>query len=143
MWTMLLVSDLSFDIVSVLPGQLFLSSSRDEDITISFQNVPLVWLRVGEAHNGTMLLQRKHKYIKKQFKYRNKGTFSPGNQKAIVNGLLTDQFVVLQLFGVHAVGVPDAAIDFSNSHTLGTITVEVTHGMQTHITKTLHDRIRN
>ncbi len=82
MWTMLLVSDLSFDIVSVLPGQLFLSSSRDEDITISFQNVPLVWLRVGEAHNGTMLLQRKHKYIKKQFKFRNKGTFSPGNQKS-------------------------------------------------------------
>lgn len=64
-------------------------------------------------------------------------------RKVIVNGLLTDQFVVLQLFGVHAVGVPDAAIDFSNSHTLGTITVKVTHGMQTHITKTLHDRIRN
>lgn len=66
-----------------------------------------------------------------------------GVRKTIVNGLLTDQFVVLQLFGVHTVGVPDAAINFSNSHTLGTITVEVTHGMQTHITKTLHDRIRN
>lgn len=58
----------------------------------------------------------------------------------IVNEPLTDQFVVLQLFGVHAVGVPDAAIDLSNSHTFGTITVKVTHGMQTHIAETLHDR---
>lgn len=73
--------------------------------------------------------------------FKKKGKFKKRFRKVIVN--LTDQFVVLQLFGVHAVGVPDAAIDFSNSHTLGTITVEVTHGMQTHITKTLHDRIRN
>lgn len=62
---MLLVSDLSFDIVSVLPGQLFLSGCRDEDITISFQNVSLIWLRVGEAHNGAVLLKRKHKHVSK------------------------------------------------------------------------------
>lgn len=73
MWTMLLVSDLSFDIVSVLPGQLFLSSCRDEDITISFQNVPLIWLRVGEAHNGTMLLKRKHKHIQKNIYVQKEG----------------------------------------------------------------------
>lgn len=130
------ISDLGFDIVSILPGQLFLSSCRDEDITLSFQNVSLIRLRVGEAHNGTMLLKTKHKHIQKPVQVQH---FSLEFQKAIVNEPLTDQFVVLQLFGVHAVGVPDATIDLSNSHTFGTITVKVTHGMQTHIAKTLHD----
>lgn len=70
---MLLKSDLSFDIVSVLPGQLFLSSCRDEDITLSFQNVSLIRLRVGEAHNGTMLLKKKHKHIQKPVQVQKEG----------------------------------------------------------------------
>jgi len=137
---MQLMSDLSFDIVSILPGQLFLSSCWDEDITLSFQNVSLIRLRVGEAHNGTMLLRKKHKHIQKPVLVQKERQIL---RKAIVKGPFTDQFVFLQLFGVHAIGVPNAAVDLSNSHTFGTITVKVTHGMQTHITETLHDGIRN
>lgn len=51
----------------------------------------------------------------------------------------TDQFIVLQLFGVYAIGVPNAAVDLGDSNALGTITVKVTHGMQTHVTETLED----
>lgn len=63
------MTDLSFDIVSVLPGQLFLSSCRDEDITFGFQNVSLIGMRVREAHNSAMLLKRKTNMFKKQFQY--------------------------------------------------------------------------
>lgn len=51
----------------------------------------------------------------------------------------TDQFVVLQLFGVDATGVPDASVHFSDSDTLGTEAMQVPHGVETHVTKTLPD----
>lgn len=47
------------------------------------------------------------------------------------------QFVVLQLFGVDAVGVPDVSVHLSDAHALGTIAVQVTHRVQAHVTETL------
>lgn len=49
-------SNLSFDVGSVLPGKLLLSSGRDEDITVCLQDVPVIGLSIREAHNSAMLL---------------------------------------------------------------------------------------
>ena len=54
----------------------------------------------------------------------------------------THQFVVLQLFGVNAIRVPDASIQFSYTHTFGSKAVQVTHGVQAHVTKALHQNIK-
>lgn len=50
------VSDLGFDVRSVLPGQLLLSGSRDEDVTVCLQDATIIGLSIREAHNSTMLL---------------------------------------------------------------------------------------
>ena len=51
------------------------------------------------------------------------------------------QLVVFQLFGVDAIGVPDASVHLSYSYTLGPETVQVTHGVQAHVTEALkHER---
>lgn len=47
------------------------------------------------------------------------------------------QFVILQLFGVDALGVVDGSINFTDAHTLGPKPVQVPHGVKTHITKSL------
>lgn len=54
----------------------------------------------------------------------------------------TDQFVVLQLFGVDAVGVPDAPVYFANSDTLCSVTMKITHGVKADVTKTLQTQQR-
>lgn len=54
----------------------------------------------------------------------------------------TDQFVVLQLFGVDAVGVPDVSVHFSDSDALRPETVEVPHGVKPHVPETLRTQPR-
>ena len=56
-------NDLGFDVVSILPGQLLLSCSRDKDVTLSLHNVTFIGLSVREADNGAMLLQGKNMKI--------------------------------------------------------------------------------
>lgn len=51
----------------------------------------------------------------------------------------THQFVVLQLLGVDAVGVPDASVQLANPNTLGTEAVQVAHRVQAHVAEALQE----
>ena len=51
----------------------------------------------------------------------------------------THQLVVLQLFGIDAIRVPDVSIHLSDSDALRPETVKVTHRVETHVTETLPD----
>lgn len=53
----------------------------------------------------------------------------------------SNQFVVLQLLGVNALWVVYAAVILSDADTLSTVPVEVPHGVETHITKALRERV--
>lgn len=51
--------------------------------------------------------------------------------------LCTHQFVVLQLFGVDAFGVPDASVQFSDSDAPRSKAVKVAHAVKPHVTEAL------
>lgn len=59
----LLTSDLGFDIVGVFLCKLFFTCSRDQDITLSFQDAAFIWCGLGEANNGSIGLENKNIYI--------------------------------------------------------------------------------
>lgn len=48
--------DLGLDVGGILFGQLLLAGRRNQDVAVSLQDVALVGLGIGEAHNGAMLL---------------------------------------------------------------------------------------
>lgn len=109
-------------------GQLLLAGGGDQDVAVGLQDVPLVWRRVGETHDGPVSLQTQ-------------GQVLIGVTIATRRRLSTaDQFVLFQLFGIHAVGVPDAPVHFSHSDTLCPVTMEVAHGVKTHVTETLRGK---
>lgn len=54
--------NLSLDPGGVVASELLLSGSRDQDVAVSFQNVPVVGFGSGETHNGAMVLQSAHIY---------------------------------------------------------------------------------
>lgn len=60
------------------------------------------------------------------------------NDKA--DSVQTHQFVLFQLLGVNAVRVPDASVPLRYSNTLRPVAVQVTHGVQAHITKALKQK---
>lgn len=49
---------LGLDPGGVVTCELLLSGSRDQDVTVGFQNVPLVGLGSREANNGAIVLQK-------------------------------------------------------------------------------------
>lgn len=60
-------SHLGLDPGSIVTCELLLSGSRDQDVTVSLQNVPVVGFRPRKAHNGAMVLQKNHVVNMRQF----------------------------------------------------------------------------
>lgn len=52
-------------------------------------------------------------------------------------GAPTHQLVVLQLLGVDAARVPDAAVHLGHAHTPGAEAVQVAHAVEPHVTEAL------
>lgn len=126
---------LGFDLVCIPLGQLFLSSCRDQDVTVGLKKVSFVWGRVRKTNDGSILL-------KTEDMCKTSTDQRPGGQTSW-NTTRTDQFILLKLFWVHAVGVPDASIQFCHPNALGSESMKVTHGVKTHISKTLQTEQRS
>ena len=54
-------SDLGFDFVRIVPGQLLLAGGGDQDVTVGLQDAAFVRCRVGEAHDGAVLLVKRRR----------------------------------------------------------------------------------
>lgn len=126
---------LGFDLVCIPLGQLFLSSCRDQDVTVGLKKVSFVWGRVRKTNDGSILL-------KTEDMCKTSTDQRPGGQTSW-DTTRTDQFILLKLFWVHAVGVPDASIQFCHPNALGSESMKVTHGVKTHISKTLQTEQRS
>lgn len=68
LWLALLTSDLGFDIVGVFLCKLFFTCSRDQDMTVSFQDAAFIWGGVGEANNSAIGLENKSIYYINTFR---------------------------------------------------------------------------
>lgn len=53
--------NLGLDPGGIVTCELLLAGSRDQDVAVSFQNVPFVGFGSRETHNGAMVLQKGHR----------------------------------------------------------------------------------
>lgn len=51
--------NLGLDLSSIVACELLLSSCRDQDVAVGFQNFPVVGFGPWEAHNGAVLLWKR------------------------------------------------------------------------------------
>lgn len=128
-------------------GQLLLTGGGNQYVTLGLQDVSLIWRRIWETHDGPVSLQTQvTTYLMAPCECL---LISTDQVASMFIGLTflawsslmaTDQFVVFQLFGVDAFGVPDASVHFSDADALCPVTMKVAHGVKTHVTETLRGR---
>lgn len=118
---------LGFDPVGVALGELLLAGGWDQDVAVRLQDAPLVGDGVREAHDGTVGLETGSR----------EGSVAAPLTGLCLQGAQTHHLVVLQLLGVHPLGVPDASVKLANADALRSEAVEVAHGVEPHVPEAL------